>query len=162
MDMENVFEKLLLQTSFACMACDGEIAHEEVATIKSFAEEKKTYGNIDVETELQMLVEEINKKGKTFLKQYLLMVADSSLSVEQECAVLQIALDTIKSDNDIRYSEVKFFKVLRSNLKNITDKEILERVDGIDESYLAQDIKQSYMEMYDSYFENIEIAQMAL
>jgi hypothetical protein len=90
------------------------------------------------------------------------MVADSSLSVEQECAVLQIALDTIKSDNDIRYSEVKFFKVLRSNLKNITDKEILERVDGIDESYLAQDIKQSYMEMYDSYFENIEIAQMAL
>ena len=160
--MENVFEKLLLQTSFACMACDGEIAHEEVVTIRSFAEEKKTFGNIDIETELQMLVEEINKKGKTFLKQYLLMVADSSLSVEQECAVLQIALDTIKSDNDIKYSEVKFFKVLRSNLKNITDKEILERVDGIDESYLAQDIKQSYMEMYESYFDNIEIAQITL
>lgn len=162
MDMENNFEKLLLQTSFACMACDGEIAHEEVEAIKAFAEEKRAFGNLDIETELQMLVEEINKKGKTFLKQYLLMVADSSLSVEQECAVLQIALDTIKSDNDIRYSEVKFFKVLRSNLKNITDKEILERVDGIDESYLAQDIKRSYMEMYESYFDNIEIAQITL
>ena len=32
--MENVFEKLLLQTSFACMACDCEIAHEEVANIR--------------------------------------------------------------------------------------------------------------------------------
>ena len=52
--------------------------------------------------------------------------------------------------------------MLRSNLKNITDKEILERVDGIDESYLAQDIKQSYMEMYESYFDNIEIAQITL
>ena len=160
--MENVFEKLLLQTSFACMACDGEIAHEEVATIRTYAEEKKTFGNINIETELQMLVEEINKKGKTFLKQYLLMVADSCLSVEQECAVLQIALDTIKSDNDIRYSEVKFFKVLRSNLKNITDKEILECVDGIDESYLAQDIKQSYMEMFKSYFDNIELSEIVI
>ena len=160
--MENEFEKLLLQTSFACMACDGEIAHEEVEAIKAFAEEKRAFGNLDVETELQMLVEEINKKGKAFLKQYLLMVADSSLSVEQECAVLQIALDTIKSDNDVRYSEVKFFKVLRSNLKSITDEEILERVDGIDESYLAQDIKQSYMEMFDSYFDNIEISHMTL
>lgn len=162
MDMENVFEKLLLQTSFACMACDGEIAHEEVATIKSFAEEKKVFGNLDIETELQMLIKEINKKGKVFLKQYLLMVADSSLSIEQECAVLQIALDTIKSDNDVRYSEVKFFKVLRSNLKNITDKEILKRVDGIDESYLAQDIKQSYIEMYDSYFDNIELSEIVI
>lgn len=162
MDMENVFEKLLLQTSFACMACDGEIAHEEVATIKSFAEEKKVFGNLDIETELQMLTEEINKKGKVFLKQYLLMVADSSLSIEQECAVLQIALDTIKSDNDVRYSEVKFFKVLRSNLKNITDTEILKRVDGIDESYLAQDIKQSYIEMYDSYFDNIELSEIVI
>jgi len=162
MDMENVFEKLLLQTSFACMACDGEIAHEEVATIKSFAEEKKVFGNLDIETELQMLTEEINKKGKVFLKQYLLMVADSSLSIEQECAVLQIALDTIKSDNDVRYSEVKFFKVLRSNLKNITDTEILKRVDGIDESYLAQDIKQSYIEMYDSYFDNIELSEVVI
>ena len=160
--MENVFEKLLLQTSFACMACDGEIAHEEVATIKSFAEEKKVFGNLDIETELQMLTEEINKKGKVFLKQYLLMVADSSLSIEQECAVLQIALDTIKSDNDVRYSEVKFFKVLRSNLKNITDTEILKRVDGIDESYLAQDIKQSYIEMYDSYFDNIELSEVVI
>lgn len=162
MDMENVFEKLLLQTSFACMACDGEIAHEEVATIKSFAEEKKVFGNLDIETELQMLIKEINKKGKIFLKQYLLMVADSSLSIEQESAVLQIALDTIKSDNDVRYSEVKFFKVLRSNLKNITDKEILKRVDGIDESYLAQDIKQSYIEMYDSYFDNIELSEIVI
>lgn len=160
--MENNFEKLLLQTSFACMACDGEIAHEEVEAIKAFAEEKRAFGNLDIETELQMLVEEINKKGKAFLKQYLLMVADSRLSVEQECAVLQIALDTIKSDNDVRYSEVKFFKVLRSNLKSITDEEILERVDGIDESYLAQDIKQSYMEMFDSYFDNIELSKIVI
>lgn len=160
--MGNVFEKLLLQTAFSCMACDGEIAHEEVETIKSFAKDRNIFGNLNVEEELQSMVDSINNKGKAFLKQYLLMVSDSNLSVNQECAILQIALDAIKSDNDIRYSEIKFFKVLRSNLKNIADEEIMERVNGIDESYLAQDIKQSYMEMYDSYFENIELSEIVI
>lgn len=160
--MENVFEKLLQQTAFSCMACDGEIAHEEVETIKSFAKDRNIFGNLNVEEELQSMVDSINNKGKVFLKQYLLMVSNNNLSVNQECAILQIALDAIKSDNDIRYSEIKFFKVLRSNLRNIADEEIMERVNGIDESYLAQDIKQSYMEMYDSYFENIELSEIVI
>ena len=75
---------------------------------------------------------------------------------------MQVAVDTIQSDEKIEYSEIKFFKVLRSNLKNVTDEQILENVIGIDESYLAEDIKQSYLELFDAYFNNLELKELTM
>lgn len=160
--MEKNLEQILLYTAFSCMACDGEIAHEEVEAIKQMAIDKHAFGNLDVENELQQMVSAINTKGKGFLKQYLLTIDGCDFTKEEECSILQVALDTIVSDNDIRYSEVKFFKVLRSNLKHLSDDEILMQVKGIDESFLAQDIKQSYAELFESYFENIELNEMII
>lgn len=160
--MEQNFNNLLLRTAFSCMACDGEIAPEEVTLIKNMAIEKALFGDINIDEELNLLLTEINSKGKRFLKQYLLYVSEQNLTIEQECAVLQVAIDTIQSDEKIEYSEIKFFKVLRSNLKNITDEYILEHVAGIDESYLAEDIKQSYLELFDAYFNNIELKELTI
>ena len=160
--MEKNLEQILLYTAFSCMACDGEIAHEEVEAIKQMAIDKHAFVNLDVENELQQMVSAINTKGKGFLKQYLLTIDGCDFTKEEECSILQVALDTIVSDNDIRYSEVKFFKVLRSNLKHLSDDEILMQVKGIDESFLAQDIKQSYAELFESYFENIELNEMII
>lgn len=58
--------ELLLRTAFCCMACDGEIAPEEVELVKQMAKEKHLFGDIDIEKELNELVEEINQKGKLF------------------------------------------------------------------------------------------------
>ena len=160
--MEKNLEQILLYTAFSCMACDGEIAHEEVEAIKQMAIDKHAFGNLDVENELQQMVSAINTKGEGFLKQYLLTIDGCDFTKEEECSILQVALDTIVSDNDIRYSEVKFFKVLRSNLKHLSDEEILGQVKGIDESFLAQDIKQSYTELFEAYFENIELNEMII
>lgn len=63
-------------------------------------------------------------------------------------------------DNRIGYSEIKFFKVLRSNLKIVSDETLLEKIDGIDENYLAQDIQAGYLQMYDDYFNTIEPAKV--
>ena len=160
--MELNFNNLLLRTAFSCMACDGEIAPEEVALIKNMAIEKAMFGDINIDEELNFLLAEINSKGKGFLKQYLLYVSEQDLTTEQECSILQVAVDTIQSDEKIEYSEIKFFKVLRSNLKNVTDEQILENVIGIDESYLAEDIKQSYLELFDAYFNNLELKELTI
>ena len=149
--------ELLLRTAFACMSCDGDIASEEVALIKQISKEKKVFGEIDIDKKLDELVKEINQKGKGFLKQYLTCLADESLTEEQEIKVIDVAVQTIRADNRIEYSEIKFFKVLRSNLKIVSDETLLEKIEGIDENYLDQDIQSDYLQMYDDYFNSIDL-----
>ena len=149
--------ELLLRTAFACMSCDGDIATEEVNLIKQMATEKHLFGDIDIDKELDKLVSEINEKGKGFLKQYLVSLAEQKMSEEQELNVADVAVQTIRSDNKIEYSEIKFFKVIRSNLKIVSDDTLLEKIEGIDENYLAQDIRADYLQMYDDYFNTIEL-----
>lgn len=149
--------ELLLRTAFACMSCDGDIATEEVNLIKQMATEKHLFGDIDIDKELDKLVSEINEKGKGFLKRYLVSLAEQTLTEEEELNIADVAVQTIRSDNKIEYSEIKFFKVLRSNLKVVSDETLLEKIDGIDENYLAQDIRADYLQMYDDYFNTIEL-----
>ena len=154
--------ELLLRTAFACMSCDGDIAPEEVNLIKQMSKEKQLFGEIDIDKELDELVKEINLKGKGFLKQYLASLAEESLTEEQELNVADVAVQTIRADNRIEYSEIKFFKVLRSNLKVVSDEMLLEKIDGIDENYLAQDIQADYLQMYDDYFNTIELPKFEI
>lgn len=153
---------LLLRTAFACMSCDGDIATEEVEKIKQISKEKHLFGEVDIDKELDELVKEINLKGKGFLKQYLISLAEESLTEEQELKVADVAVQTIRADNRIEYSEIKFFKVLRSNLKIVSDDTLLEKIDGIDENYLAQDIQADYLQMYDDYFSTIELPKFEI
>ena len=144
------------------MSCDGDIATEEVDIIKKMSKEKKLFGDIDIDKELDELVNEINLKGKGFLKQYLISLAEQTLTEEEELKVADVAVQTIRADNKIEYSEIKFFKVLRSNLKIVTDETLLEKIDGIDENYLAQDIRADYLQMYDDYFNAIELPKFEI
>lgn len=154
--------ELLLRTAFACMSCDGDIASEEVELIKQMSKEKHLFGEIDIDKELDALVKEINLKGKGFLKQYLISLAEETLTEEQELKVADVAVQTIRADNRIEYSEIKFFKVLRSNLKIVSDETLLKMIDGIDENYLAQDIQADYLQMYDDYFSTIELPKFEI
>lgn len=154
--------ELLLRTAFACMACDGDIASEEVELIKKIATEKHLFGDIDIDKELKKLVEEINTHGKSFLKRYLTILAEQDMTEEEELNIADVAVQTIRADNIIQYSEIKFFKVLRSNLKLVTDETLLEKIDGIDENYLAQDIQADYLQIYDDYFNTIELHEFKI
>ena len=155
--MEQNINELLLRTAFACMACDGDIAQEEVNLIKNLDKEEQLFGDIKIENELVSLLKEINEQGKIFLKRYLNMVKDCQLNEEDSLRVLNVAVKTIKADNIIKYSEIKFFKVIKANL-NVSDETILEKIDGIDDMWVAQDIID-YASLYKSYFDNIEMPE---
>ena len=154
--------ELLLRTAFACMSCDGDIAAEEVDLIKQMASEKHLFGDIEIDEELDKLVNEINAKGKGFLKQYLVSLAEQNLSEEQELNVADVAVQTIRSDNKIEYSEIKFFKVIRSNFSKVSDETLLKEIEGIDENYLAQYIRADYLQIYDDYFNTIDLPKFEL
>jgi uncharacterized tellurite resistance protein B-like protein len=143
--METInFDKLLLKTAFSCMACDGDIDKREVKLIKKLHKENKTFGEIDLNTELDTLLLAINKDGHQFLKNYFSELTSFELSEANELKLIEVAIDTIKADDKVEYSEIKFFKVIRSKMK-IEDEPILEKHPDF-EDYLEQDIiSESYL-----------------
>lgn len=159
--MENKgFNRLLLLTAFSCMACDGEIAGEELSLIKELDAKDKLFGDIEVGVELKKLKEQIDKEGNQFLKRYIGELGKSELTKEQELDLLNVAFRTILADNKVEYSEVKFFKVIRSNMKKLDDEVILSGIEGIEDYFVQDDIKAGYDVLYDSYFGNVDISHL--
>ena len=141
------------------MACDGDIDKREIVLIKKMHQEKKIFGEIEFNQELDNLLLEINHDGHGFLRSYFNELKSSELSEENELKIIEVAIDTIKADNKVEYSEIKFFKVIRSNLK-IVNEEIL-KIHPDFEEYLEQDIiSESYLRrLQDDFFDSNIIPQ---
>ena len=93
--MEQIsFNKLLLKTAFSCMACDGDIDKREVILIKTMHQEKKIFGEIDINQELDNLLLEINRDGHKFLRSYLNELTSTELSEQDELKLIEVAIDT--------------------------------------------------------------------
>jgi len=141
---EQIFNELLLKTAFSCMACDGDIDKREVKLIKQLSNDTKVFGEIDINKELDKLLLSINKDGNQFLKDYFTELTSTELSEGEELKIVEVAIDTIKADDKVEYSEIKFFKVIRSKL-SIADEKILKQHPDFEE-YLEQDIiSDSYL-----------------
>jgi uncharacterized tellurite resistance protein B-like protein len=120
------------------MACDGDIDKLEIKLIKKLQKENNLFGDIDINTELDNLLLAINNDGQQFLKNYFDELSTSHLTESNELKLIEVAIDTIKADKKIEYSEIKFFKIIRSKLK-INNEPILEKHPDF-EDYLEQDI----------------------
>ena len=131
-------ELFFLKTILCCSACDGEIAPEEIAALKSIATNMDIFKTIDVERELNQMIESLNEKGAEFLMEYVDSICEMNLSEEEQLLVVKLAIDIIEADNEILYSEVKFFKRIRRNL-SISDELILSKFSD-KEDYLLPDI----------------------
>lgn len=131
-------QDLLLKTIFACMACDGDIAPEEVQVLREFIADTDLFNELDVEVILKKYVDSINQDGVAFLNDYLSDIAENALSKEEQMRLVDLAFKTIEADKRIEYSEVKFFKKIRVRL-TLTDEEILAKYPD-KEDFLLPDI----------------------
>ncbi len=132
-------EELYLKTMFCCMACDGDIADEEVELIKEKASEKTgILKGINIEECINGYINEINKNGVAFLNQYLKELGLEKLTTEEQMNIVNISIDMIEADHIIQYTEIKFFKKIRKRL-TLSDEEIL-KVHPDKEDFLLPDI----------------------
>ena len=156
------FNKLLLKTAFSCMACDGDIDKRELVLIKKIHQDTKIFGEIDINQELDNLLLEINRDGHKFLKSYFNELTSTELSEQDELKLIEVAIDTINADDKVEYSEVKFFKVIRSKLK-INNEPILAKHPDF-EDYLEQDIiSESYLaRLQDDFFDTNTLSEFKL
>lgn len=131
--------EIYLKTAFCCMACDGDIANEEVLTLKKYiSNHSKKFDGVDVDSLLNSYVEGINSMGEQFLKNYLAEITELDLSEDEQLNVISLAINIIEADNKIEYSEIAFFKKIRLKL-SISDDKILSQLPG-KEDYLLPDI----------------------
>jgi len=156
------FGKLLLKTVFCCMAADGNIDDREISLIKSMCEKFPLFTNFNFQEEINLLVGKINSGGKTFIQHYFDLLKQAQLNEEEELTLIDFAIQTIKADEQIQYSEIKFFKNIRHRLK-VSDEKILARFPDI-EQYLEDDIiTDTFLDKITSqYFEISELPQFDL
>ena len=151
-------QELYLKTIFCCMACDGDIANEEVALVHDITSKQDVFDGMDVNAVINGYVVSINANGALFLKQYLKELSSQELSNEEQKMIVDFALQTIFADNRIEYSEVKFFKKIRSRL-SITDEEILANHPDV-EDFLLPDINVAEDPIWENVvFDNINFAE---
>ena len=151
--------ELYLKTLFCCSACDGDIAPEEVSLVKQLSLSGSTFEGLNVENTLNDYVEKINEQGSIFLKDYLNEVANATLSDEEQIKLIEFAIKMIEADNQILYSEVKFFKKIRNRL-SVSDNYILEQLPD-SEDYLLPDISCEDKDFEDvGNFEQISFAEV--
>lgn len=151
-------QELYLKTIFCCMACDGDIANEEVALVHDITSKQDVFDGMDVNAVINGYVASINANGALFLKQYLKELSSQELSNEEQKMIVDFALQTIFADNRIEYSEVKFFKKIRSRI-SITDEEILANHPDV-EDFLLPDINVAEDPIWENVvFDNINFPE---
>ena len=150
-------KELYLKTVFCCIACDGDIAKEEIRLIRELGTKDKLFNDMDTERYINAWINEINKRGSMFLQNYLNEIATEDLNEKEQLLLVSLAFNAIEADNQIEYSEVKFFKKIRSRL-SISDETILGKFPN-KEDFLLPDLKVAELPMWDenTYFNQITI-----
>ena len=153
--METIpFNKLLLKTAFCCMASDGHLHQNEIATIKALYEDSDLFKDFSFQDEINLLIQKLNERGKEFIQYYFNLLSESNLSPEEEIMLLDFAIQTIHADGIDDYAEIKFFKNIRHRL-SISDDLILELHPEV-EYWLEQDIiKENNLEKIASHYLDI-------
>lgn len=150
-------EELYLKTVFCCIACDGDIATEEVDLVRELSAKDKLFCTIDSEKLINTWIAEINELGGKFLQSYLKEISAVDLSDKEQLLLVSLAFKAIEADNRIEYAEVKFFKKIRSKL-TVSDEMILaEHPDK--EDFLLPDINVSELPDWD---EDTQFAQISI
>ena len=137
--MENQhFKSLLIKTIFSFMASDGHIDDKEIEIAKKLCEDIHLFDSENYKSELDKEARKLESEGKTYINNYLIDLQKEELSEEQQLNIVNFAIKTIEADGEIHYSEVKFFKVIKSKL-SISKEAILSHFPDI-EDYLEDDI----------------------
>lgn len=156
------YDQLLLTTAFCCMASDGHIDKREIALVKSMCKKSPLFKDFNFQEEINSLVNKINTRGKEFISYYFDLLGQSELTEKEELTLIDFAIQTIKADEQIEYSEIKFFKNIRHRLR-INDENILAVFPDI-EQFLEKDIlTESFLDKITrQYLESAELPQFEL
>jgi uncharacterized tellurite resistance protein B-like protein len=116
--MKNIaFKNFLFKSAVMAMACDGDIAEEEISEIKNMVANEIYFMGYDFEQPLQDNIENIKVNGKDAINLYLQEIATNELNEHQEILLIEVLLRMIQADSKIEETELKFLQMAKSKLK---------------------------------------------
>ena len=116
--MKNIdFKSFLFKTAVMAMACDGEIADEEIEEIKNIVANEIYFMGYDFDNPLKSNLENIRVNGKNAINQYLQEIAANDLNEQQEILLIEVVLRMILADAKVEESELMFLQMVKSKLK---------------------------------------------
>ncbi len=153
--------ELYLKTIFSCIACDGEIAPEEIQMVREISQVEDLFQGLDVEKIINGWIADINEIGATFLQRFLKEIDSVTMSDDEQLTLVSLAFKAIEADNVIEYAEIKFFKKIRKNLSISDDYILATHPDK--EIFLLQDIHEPEDLIWDTntHFDLINIEQLS-
>lgn len=124
------------------MTCDGDISADELALIKKMVADGVIECD-DVEARLEELLAAFNSRRNDFMKDYFAAVEAANPDKEAALKLLRIGVKTVLADEVVEYSEVKFFRAVRSHIHSVTDAEVLADNPEADDFWLEADVKSA-------------------
>ena len=153
------FNKVLLLTSVCCMACDGEIAKEEVETLKKLSKDQELFGEEDINKVLPIVMDSISKYGYDFVKSYLDLLEKAEFNEQQAIQILDVATKTIYADKKVEYDEIKFFKTIRHKL-DVSDDLIMAKIEGVEDYWLSADAQDANVAALEMNFNSVDYTSL--
>lgn len=161
--LELSFEELLLETAFYTMACDGDIADEEVEAIRNMAAETDIFKSLEVEDLINKKIRQLNKFGELVINRFLRITSKRDFTEMQKINLLKVAIDIIFSDNEVEYNEIRFFRHLKSNI-GASDNQVLaineNAIELLGEEITYTDLADSSKSQYFSEDDRIEFDEI--
>jgi len=130
------FQRVLFQTAFCVMACDGHIDNREVAEIRAMNAGSAYFTGIDLTVELDGLLARLRTDGTRVVEDLFKTIENLDMSTVQELLLIEITLRIMNADERIDENEVRFLRRLRSGLA-LHNQTIKDRFGAVD--FLSED-----------------------
>jgi uncharacterized tellurite resistance protein B-like protein len=117
------FKDFLFKSAVIAMACDGNIAEEEIAEIKNIVSNEIYFMGYELDAPLQINIDYLKQNGRNAVNQFLQEITSNDLNEHQELLLIEVLLKIILADTKIEENELRFLHLAKSRLK--TDEQTL-------------------------------------
>jgi len=111
------FKDFLFKSAVIAMACDGDIAEEEINEIKTIVANEIYFMGYEFEEPLQKNIEAIKINGKNAVNQFLQEITNNDLNEHQELLLIEVLLKIIQADTKVEENELRFLHLAKSKIR---------------------------------------------
>ena len=136
------YRKLLLSAAFHAMTCDGELHQDELDSIRSLSEKSKIFGDLDINSELKILSQELQRSTRDSFKNFFSVIHSSNLDLSAQLQVMEVVIRVVYADGKIDENEIMYLKKMISTLGVVP--ELLEQRFGSIRKLLGLSEQKNY------------------